>query len=143
MKIKITWSLLISAILIFSCGQPDFTDEESRQARLFIEVQKADLQAIQISNSGEPFATTSKKNIQEMLRLRKKALKTANTIPDHVLSKIHKGLPVEFSKYKRALFLLITNLEEGDINAEIEGGALHDEWVDWFNANKHDFKIPK
>ena len=143
MKTKLTWSLLVLAILFSSCAKPDFTDEERRQARLFLEAQKADLQAIQISNSGQAFGEIRKEDIQEMLRLRKKALNIAKTIPDQVLLKIHKDLPVEYSKYKRALSLKITNLEKGDIKAEIEGSALHDNWVDWFNANKSQFRIPK
>lgn len=143
MKTKSLWSLLVLAILFSSCGKPDFTDEEGRQARLFLEVQKADLQAIQIQNSGQAFGKIKKEGYLEMLRLRKKALDMARQIPDQVLVKIHKDLPVEFSKYKKSLSLQIANLEEGDIRAEIVGCALHDKWVDWFNANKSDLRIPK
>ena len=143
MKTKLIWSLLVLVILFSSCVKPYFTDEEKRQARLFLEAKKADLQAIQISNSGQPFRLIKKEDIQEMLRLRKKALNIARTISDQALLKIHKNLPVEYSKYKEALSLIITNLEKGDIMAAIKGNMLHDNWVDWFNANKSEFKIPK
>lgn len=143
MKALLIYSLLAMSILFSSCAKSGFTDEERDQARLLIKAQETDLQAIQITNSGQPFAKVREEEVQEILRLKKKALNTAKKLPSHVLLKIHRDLPVEYIKYKEALSLQITSLQKGDNEAAMLGSKLHANWVDWFNANKNEFKVPK
>lgn len=143
---RILYGLLfvILSFLIISCSSNSaFTDEEKAKARLFNQAQNADFESIKISNSRPPYSTISEEDINEMLRLKKKALSIAEEIPDNVLRKIHKDLPIKYAIYKQALSLRIQNLEKGDMQAEIEGSKLMDEFINWYDANRNDFKIPK
>jgi hypothetical protein len=71
-------------------------------------------------------------------------LAEARLVTDDVLEKAMAGLSVPYRQlYQRSLELQIRNLEAGDIDAEIEGSRLHDQWVDWIAPRQKRFRVPK
>ncbi len=131
-------------ILMISCkSKPEFSETEKNQARLFIEAMNLDLESVDISNSRKAFTETNKDDIKRMLNLKKQALFIAEKIPDEVLKKMNKDLPEQYKKYKKGLALRIKNLELSDIKAELEGSKLIDEFIDWYEANMRNIKIPE
>jgi len=142
MKNRIT--LILISLLILSCNsKPKFTEEEKVEARNFISSINADIESIKISNSQEAYGSISPSNVKKMLELKKEALTFAEKISDEVLLKMHEELPIEYKKYKKGLSLRIQNLESGNIESEIDGSRMIDEWADWYSANKREIKIPK
>lgn len=129
---------------LISCNShPNFNDDEKAKARLFIEVIALDNESNSISNSHRPNSLIASAEIQRMLELKKKARNLANQIPEQVLKKMHPTLPEYFKIYKKGLSLRIDNLENGNINTEIDGSKLLDEWADWYVQNKQEIKVPK
>lgn len=81
---------------------------------------------------------------KEFVRLMRVALFEAKLLRDEVLAKANEELPKQFRNlYQQSLELRLRNLELGDMTAEIKGSALHDQWVEWFNANRSAIRIPK
>ena len=45
--------------------------------------------------------------------------------------------------YQRGLELRLRNLEYGDVQAELEGSRLLDDWVDWVNQRGREARFPR
>lgn len=145
-----SWTLLKFVLalswLLAACGDPraSWTAQDKENIAHFFASQKADLAAVRLANSGVAFSMMSETERTELLRLKRLALSEAKLLKDEVLSKANRDLPQRFRElYQRSLELRLQNLEIGDIKAELEGSALHDQWVDWYNANRSAIKIPK
>jgi len=142
----IRWALLAVLPVVAACGDPvaSWSPEDKENIRHFLTSQKADLEAIQLSNAGTPYSIMSEAERNELVRLKRVALSEATLLRDEVLAKANKDLPKQFrALYQQSLELRLRNLELGDNTAEIKGLALHNEWVGWFNANKGAIRIPK
>src|SRR5688572_26742089 len=128
------------AILLSSCDSPKqkFSEDEKRQARLFIEAIKLDNESVKISNLHNPYEQITGEDIKKMLDLKKEALSKAEMIPDKVLEKMNKDLPEQYTKYKKGVSLRIENFRTGNIETEKEGSRLIDEWIDWYSQNVED-----
>jgi hypothetical protein len=140
---KITYLICVLLLFISCDKKPKFSEEEKRQARLFIEVIQLDNESTNLSNSGEPYGIIDTSTINRMLELKSAALEKAKLIPNSVLLKMHKDLPENFDKYKQGISLRIQNLKYGYSASEIKGSKLIDEWTDWYDQNKKDIKVLK
>lgn len=143
---------VLLGLLVFlglrSCGGSDQTNEwsqaEKENAAHFIYSSSANIEAISIINEGPAFEKVTEDEIQEILRLQRRALAEARKIRDPVLEKIHEGMAEPFrNKYQRSLELTIKNLEEDNKLMFDKAGQLHDEWIDWYREHYEDIKIPK
>jgi len=80
----------------------------------------------------------------EYLKLQKLALKEAKMVNDAVMAKAHPELPERYRNlYQASLEQTILAFENRDNAASVKGSALHDQWVDWYNANRRKIRIPK
>jgi hypothetical protein len=73
------------------------------------------------------------------------ALECANAVNDDVLDKIHPELRRYWKdKFIEGLRLRLSNLEStgGNLQAEIRGSGLLDEFGDWFMNNKNQIRVP-
>ena len=128
-------------VLLISCNsKPKFSESEKTQARLFIEVIELDNKSINISNAHAAYESLNASDIENMLNLKVQALEKAEQIQITVLSKMNKDLPKNYRYYKKGLSVRIENLKIGNINAEVEGSKLLDEWATWYDNNKKGYK---
>ncbi len=138
------FSLVMGTFVIACTAEPDWTAEEKENALHYLRSSQADLAAVKANNQlGESGPREMPEDAYRYVLTQKKmALEEAKLVRDNVLEKACPGMSVPFrQKYQRSLELQIRNLETGDVQAEIMGSALHDEWVDWINARR--VKIPK
>jgi hypothetical protein len=138
--------LLAVLLVVAACGDPvaSWNPEDKENIRHCLASQKADLEAVQLSNSGIPYSSMSEAELIEFVRLMRVALSEAKLLRDEVLAKANRDLPKPFrTLFQQSLELRLKNLELGDITAEIKGSALHDQWVEWFNANRSAIRVPK
>ena len=146
-KSLLGWRSLLGLLsVVVACGDrvSSWTPEDKENIGHFFASQKADLAAVRLSNSGAPFSMMSEAERDEIVRLKRLALSEAKLLKDELLAKANGNLPQQFrALYQQSLELQLRNLEVGDIDAELKGSALHDQWVEWFNANKRAIKIPK
>ena len=132
--------------VVAACGDPvaSWSLEDKENIRHFFASQMADLDAVRLSNAGASYSIMSEAERNEFVRLVRVALSEAKLLRDEVLAKANRDLPKQFrTLYQQSLELRLRNLELGDITAEIKGSALHDQWVEWFNANKSVIRVPK
>ena len=140
------WLLLAILSVVAACGDPvaSWNLEDKENIRHFFASQKADLDAVRLSNAGASYSIMSEAERNEFVRLVRVALSEAKLLRDEVLAKANRDLPKQFrALYQQSLELRLRNLELGDITPEIKGSALHDQWVEWFNANKSVIRVPK
>lgn len=140
------WLLLAILSVVAACGDPvaSWNLEDKENIRHFFASQMADLDAVRLSNAGASYSIMSEAERNEFVRLVRVALSEAKLLRDEVLAKANRDLPKQFrTLYQQSLELRLRNLELGDITAEIKGSALHDQWVEWFNANKSVIRVPK
>ena len=140
------WLLLAILSVVAACGDPvaSWNLEDKENIRHFFASQMADLDAVRLSNAGASYSIMSEAERNEFVRLVRVALSEAKLLRDEVLAKANRDLPKQFrTLYHQSLELRLRNLELGDITAEIKGSALHDQWVEWFNANKSVIRVPK
>ena len=140
------WLLLAILSVVAACGDPvaSWSLEDKENIRHFSASQMADLDAVRLSNAGASYSIMSEAERNEFVRLVRVALSEAKLLRDEVLAKANRDLPKQFrTLYQQSLELRLRNLELGDITAEIKGSALHDQWVEWFNANKSVIRVPK
>jgi hypothetical protein len=133
----------LSLAVICACaGSSEWTSEEKANALHYLRAAEADIAASQLVNQrGGPDITAA---VPEILRLKRTALMEAQQVRDSVLEKALPGLSEPYRLlFQRSLELQIRNLERGDLEAEITGSALHDEWVDWISAPGREVRIPK
>lgn len=134
-------------LLIFfftSCSsEPEFSEVEKRQANLFIEALLLDIESVKISNARKAYSESTDADMKRILNLKIEALSKAEKIPESVLLKMNKDLPEQYAKYKKGLSMRIDNLKNRNINAEMEGSRLIDEWTDWYEENMEKIKIPQ
>jgi hypothetical protein len=133
----------ILSVLTSCSSSYEWSDEEKGKAQFFMKAMEADFESVDISNSNQAFGNLNVEDKQRMLSLKKKALMYAEQIPDSILIKIHSELPEKYTLYKRGLSMRIQNLENGDIEAEIEGSRLIDEYADWYDYHLGELKVPK
>lgn len=135
----------ILSVFCAACGsRSEWTPEEKLNFKHFLNAQKADAAAVQLSSPGAPYSAKPTNTTNESLQLMKKALGEAQTIRDDVLAKAHHDLPEHFRKeLQRSLELRIRSLEMGDAAAEKEGSGLHYKWIYWINSHKNEIKIPE
>ena len=119
----------------FAEAGPCWTDEDKQNIHHFFASQRADKAAMAVSNRGSSV---------EILRLLQEALHHALLLRDEVLAKAHPELPKKFRDlYQSSLELMIRAFQYRDNSASFRSSQLHDQWVDWFNANKRKIKIPR
>jgi len=79
----------------------------------------------------------------EYLSICRLALDEAKLVDDLVLAKAHPDMPERFrALYQESLVLMIHAVENRDNQASVNASSLHDQWVDWYNANRGKIKIP-
>lgn len=128
----------------FAEAGPCWTDEDKQNIHHFFASQRADKAAMAVSNRGSSVSPVSANDTVEILRLLQEALHHALLLRDEVLAKAHPELPKKFRDlYQSSLELMIRAFQYRDNSASFRSSQLHDQWVDWFNANKRKIKIPR
>jgi hypothetical protein len=121
----------------------DWTANEIQNAQHLLDSHEADGRATELSNVGGPGIVPAEE-YEEILRLKHRALDHARQVSDAVLAKAHPELPRHFrDEYERSLELLLDAFTGGAMTDSIEAGMLHDRWVDWWNANNEEVRIPR
>jgi hypothetical protein len=92
------WVLLGVLSVLAACADPvaSWSPEDKENIRHFLASQKADLEAIQLSNSGTPYSIMSERERNEFVRLIRVALSEAKLLRDEVLAKANRDLPQQF-----------------------------------------------
>lgn len=142
----VMWLLFTLLSAVAACGDAasGWTSETKENIQHFFASQKADLEAVRLSNSGAPYSIMSGAERDEFVRLSRVALSEAMLLRDEVLAMANRDLPIQFrTLYQQSLELRLRNLEAGDMAAERESSSLHDQWVEWFNTHRSTVKIPK
>lgn len=142
----VAWLLFALLSVVAACGDSvtSWKPEDKENIQHFFASQKADLDAVRLSNSGAPYSIMSDAERKELVRLMRVALSEAKLLRDEVLAKANGEMPKQFrTLYQQSLELRLKNFELGDMTAEIKGSALHDQWVEWFNTNRSAIRIPK
>lgn len=142
----VMWLLFTLLSAVAACGDAasGWTPETKENIQHFFASQKADLEAVRLSNSGAPYSIMSGAERDEFVRLSRVALSEAMLLRDEVLAMANRDLPIQFrTLYQQSLELRLRNLEAGDMAAERESSSLHDQWVEWFNTHRSTVKIPK
>lgn len=104
---------------------------------------KANKLAIRMSNAGGA-GLVSEEEETKLIELNLMALEHAAKVSDGVLAKAHPDLPSHYrNEYQRSLELFIEAYAEENNAKSIQYSILHDQWVDWFNANKKDIRLPR
>lgn len=137
---------MASLSVLAACGESagDWKPADKENIQHFFASQRANLEAIRLSDSDAPYSIMSREEQNEFVRLNRVALSEARMLRDEVLAIAHRDLPKQFrTLYQQSLELRLRNLEVSDMAAEIESHALHDQWVEWFNANRSAIRIPK
>jgi hypothetical protein len=120
----------------------DWSNEEIDNARHFFRASEASQRATRVSNASGG-GVMSEQDAAALLRDRKEALTEARLVRDDVLEKACPGLSSMFrTKFERGLELQLRNLEFSDIQAEIQGASLQNEWVDWINERSSEVRFP-
>lgn len=123
---------------------PDnWTKEEIENAEYILDSANADRSAINMANSAG-FGVATEEETSKYFGLKQTALEYARQVHDDVLVKVHAELPYHFrQEYQRSLELMLEAFENGDNTKSLQAVVLHDKWVDWWNANKKDIRIPR
>ena len=144
--------LLVLPLLLLGCDKPspNWTNEEKANIEHFLKSGDASRKAVRISNvrvsnyGNSVLIEIPPDEAKQIIELTNLALREAKLVSDDVLAKAHPQLPRKFRDlYQKSLELQVINFKTGDFEKEVEAGKLHDLWVDWFNANKKQIKIPK
>ncbi len=141
--------LVFATIFIVACSPSrSWTDEEVENAQHLSASQEAAGQSTRILNAGGP-GPVSPEDTEKIIEFSRTALSHAQQVRDDVLAKAHPQLLRHFrEEYQRSLELSLevedwpTSLAEDTVKA-IQSGILHDRWVDWWNANMDDIRIPR
>lgn len=149
---KVTSTILISLMLQSCTPEASWTAEDMENIEHLYRSQEADLAAIDISNRlglSNFSKTEALEYYFQMLEYQKIALQEAELIKDSVLDKAHPELREHFrNEYQKSIELQLKRNDptiqfDDIVAAGIMGAKLHNQWVDWFNAHKHEIKIPK
>ena len=142
------FALVFANTFVVACSPSgsSWTDEEVENAQHLSSSQEANMQKTRILNAGEP-GPVSPEEITKMIQLNRTALSHAQQVRDDVLAKAHPQLLRHFrEEYQRSLELSL-EVEDWptseDTTKAIQSGILHDRWVDWWNANMDDIRIPR
>jgi hypothetical protein len=126
---------------------PSLTDQEKDNLEHYHRSSDAVRQAQRILNAGPPDQISQLKPEEAVayISLYKIALNEAKQVDLDVLAKIHPELPQHYrDEYLPAVELLHqSHTSVGTFNNQMESHRLWDDWVDWFNANKSDIRMPK
>ncbi len=136
--------LTLLCLSSISCGTETWSEAEKENAGHFVQALNHSLQAIRISNAGDPFGVITEAEVSEIIRLNRAALHEAALVRDDVLDKTHPELRRHFrEEWQRGVELVTRNLEEGNWSAEVRGAALLNRWADWYLANRAGIRVPK
>jgi|SRR5215471_415291 len=120
-----------------------WTQEQRLNAQNVLQALNARNEATRLSNSGPKAGPIVE--IQPVIANLRAALEHANAVDDDVIDKIQP----EFKRYWKDKFiaglrLRLSNLEsaQGNVQAEIRGHALLDEFGDWLTKNANKIRIP-
>jgi hypothetical protein len=130
-----------------SDSKPDWTDEERENITHFERMSNAMQQCGRIVNSGPSgnVPVMPPGDARAIASLHALALKEANLVDPAVLAKAHPDLPAHFQGELLPFLQTMDRVHSGrsSLADQLEARRLFDEWVDWFNANRTDIKIPK
>ena len=141
---QIATALLIPLILI-SCAEQGaaWSDSEKENAQHFFYSLESSIAANTLSNEIAR-GRQSKTRMQEVVALRRTALKEARLVQDSVLRKANEELPEKFRDlYQKSLEYFIQAYEDRDNQASMRYSVLADQWGSWYNQNKRAIRIPK
>tara|TARA_Y100001934_G_C11805913_1_gene519285 strand:- start:69 stop:515 length:447 start_codon:yes stop_codon:yes gene_type:complete len=148
MKKILKFALTVIALpLIYGCGakQANWTDDEKANIQHFTNALEQRANATKIINSPTPESSVDRANqLTRIMELKKRSIEEAKLVDDILLDRIHPELRMNFrGKFQKSLQLFLDAAESSDNKKSIESSLLHDEWVDWINANNESIKIPK
>jgi hypothetical protein len=127
--------------------KPDWTDEERENIKHFERMSDAMQQSTRIVNSGRSgkASVMPPEDARAIASLHALALKEANLVDPAVLAKAHPDLPAHFQSDLLPFLQTMNRVHAGraSLADQLEAHTLFDKWVDWFNANRTDIKIPK
>ena len=137
-------SLIWPYYLLTSKPSLSWTEAEKANLRHFHNSDNAARGIIQLSKFSNG-TNLSPAEISEYLSLSRSALREAKLVNPKVLAKAHPDLPYHYQNEYIASFEIYHRAIEGnmDISAQLKSRKLWDDWVDWFNDNKSDIRLPK
>ena len=134
----------LATTALFACAdRVEWSADDLENASHFFAAAEADIVATRVSTSNRagPMTEADRKQI---LAHKRQALEQARAVRDEILEKALTGLSGPFrEKFQRSLELQIANLQSGDLDAELEGSRLHDEWVEFINSQRDRIRIPR
>lgn len=94
----VAWVLFALLSVVAACGDSvtSWKPEDKENIQQIFASQKADLDAVQLSNSGAPYSIMSEAERKELVRLMRVALFEAKLLRDEVLAKANGELPKQF-----------------------------------------------
>ena len=139
---KILYALFIYFILL-SFSNFAFSSDFDKDWEHFFASKEASDKAVQISNQGELFSYTSQDKVDQIIKLKEKALSEAKVVSDIFLEKTHREMLNYYRNYyQKSLELFIYGMKNNDINAIQEYHILHSRFISWFNANRSELRSP-
>jgi len=156
---RLTYSLILASIVIllqavfladtsagwFGSNESGWSDEDKRNFCHFLKSQQANNQAAVIINSMRT-GYVADQQVSEILTLWRKALQEARQVTDSVLDKTHPELKNRYrNQYEQALQYEISSLkqENQSFSFSVNGFKMKDDFDDWFNSAKPNFRVPK
>jgi hypothetical protein len=133
-----------SSVVLLPSDLPDrWTEEEIANAQHIFASHEANMQASQMRNSGGP-GLVAPDEAAKWTELSRTALSHAQQVRDDVLAKAHPEMPSHFRlEYQRSLNLLLDALASRDNAKSLQATMLHDRWVDWWNLNRREIRVPR
>ncbi len=134
-------SFTVSAGL-FGSSNSSWSNEDKRNFCYFLNSQRSDGHATNISNSAGKNAT--QEQVSQLLYYWRHALNEASQVTDSVLDKINPELKIKYkNQYIIGLQYQIAAFEQQNAQYSITGFNLKSKYKDWFSSAKNRFKIPK
>mgnify|MGYP003676661591 CR=1 FL=1 len=128
-------------------SNPSLTYEDKANLEHYHQSSDAVRQAQRILNAGSPDSVFQLKPEESAayVSLYKIALNEGKQVGVDVLAKIHPDLPTHYrDEYLPSIELRHrSHTEKGTFADQRESHRLWDRWVDWFNANSGDIRMPK
>ncbi|MDY7026345.1 MAG: hypothetical protein SVC26_08420 [Pseudomonadota bacterium] len=122
---------------LFFPDKKEWTEWEKSNIENFFKSRQTIQHEIDLLNKGADFSVS-----RHSLALNN-ALRYALLVREDVLFKANSELPQQYETYKKSLQISLEGYLESDNNKIMLGDQLFDQWIDWFNDNRHEIKIPQ
>lgn len=136
--------IIITSILVLSCGKVYLTPQEMKEVEHLKKAQTSFLESSRylkdLTKDTVFVGSMSEGERNAYIKMLTETLTEAKSVSDSTLAKIHPKLP---SAYHSIFILCIEDKLRGfrdfDAKASSQGTELHNTWIDWWNAHYKEF----